>query len=87
MGHFRDPNIVVLWLGLSGTTGQWGHVSGVVLDRDPSVLLPRSGHDLVMIYPIVLSWLDVLGRLYPPVSGEDTRGARVGLAPPPQRPN
>jgi hypothetical protein len=35
-----------LWL--FGPTGQWGHVSGVVLDRDSLVLLPLSGHGLVM---------------------------------------
>jgi hypothetical protein len=58
MGHFRDPNAEVLRLGLSGPTGQWGHVSDFVLDRDPSVLLPRSGHDLVMICPIMTLWLD-----------------------------
>jgi hypothetical protein len=33
-----------LRLGLSGLTSQRGYVSGVMLDRDPSVLLPRSGH-------------------------------------------
>jgi hypothetical protein len=43
-----------------------------VLDRDPSVLLPQSGHGLVMIYPIVLSWLDNT-RSAPPSS----RGVRL----------
>jgi hypothetical protein len=37
-------------LGLFGPTGQWGYVSGVVLDRDPSVLLPRSGYGSVKSY-------------------------------------
>jgi hypothetical protein len=35
-------------LGLSGPTGQWGYVSSVVFDRDPSVLLSQPRHGLVM---------------------------------------
>jgi hypothetical protein len=37
-------------LGLFGPTGQWGYVSGVVFDRDPSVSLPRSRHGSVKSY-------------------------------------
>jgi hypothetical protein len=44
--------------GVVWSTGQRGYVSGVVLDRDPSIPLPRSGHGLVMIYPIAPSWID-----------------------------
>jgi hypothetical protein len=47
-----------LRLGMSGHSGQWGYVSNVVLDRDPSVPLPWSGHGLVIICPIMPSWLD-----------------------------
>jgi hypothetical protein len=38
-----------LQLELTGLTGQRGYIFIVVLDRDPSVLLPWSRHDLVMI--------------------------------------
>jgi hypothetical protein len=58
MGHCRASDVESLWLGLTGSTSQQGYVSSVVLDRDPSVLLPRSGHDLEMIGLIVLSWYD-----------------------------
>jgi hypothetical protein len=60
-----------LRLGLTGAsaTSQRGYVSGVVLDRDPSVLLPRSGHGLVMICLIVLSWLDSIRLALPPCRG------------------
>jgi hypothetical protein len=54
----ETPMLGSLRLGLCGPTAQWGFISVVVLDRDPLVLLPRSGHDLVMICSIVLSWLD-----------------------------
>jgi hypothetical protein len=37
-----------LWLELASPIGQWGHVSSIMLDRDPSVPLPWSGHGLVM---------------------------------------
>jgi hypothetical protein len=37
-----------LWLGLFYLTGQRGYIFIVVLDRDPLVPLPRSGHGLVM---------------------------------------
>jgi hypothetical protein len=47
-----------LWLGLTGPTSQRGNAFEVVLGRDPSVLLPRSGHSLAMICLIVPSWLD-----------------------------
>jgi hypothetical protein len=52
-GTVETPMLRSPRLGLSGLTGQRGYVSGVVLDRDPSVPLPRSGHGLVMICPIV----------------------------------
>jgi hypothetical protein len=58
-----------LWLGLTGPTSQRGYVSGVVLDKDPSVLLPWSGHGLVMIYLIVSSWLDSTRSALPPSKG------------------
>jgi hypothetical protein len=45
-----------LCLGLSGLIGQRGYISGVVLDRDPSVPLPWSGHSSVM--SIMPTWLD-----------------------------
>jgi hypothetical protein len=67
MGHCRDPDVEVLWLGLTGPTGQWGYVSDIVLDRDSSVLLPWSGHDLVMICLIMPSWLDSTRSALPPV--------------------
>jgi hypothetical protein len=38
------PMLRSLQLGLTGPTGQWRYVYDVVLDRDPSVMLPRSGH-------------------------------------------
>jgi hypothetical protein len=37
-----------LWLGLSSLTGQRAYVSGIVLDRDPSIPLPWSRHGLVI---------------------------------------
>jgi hypothetical protein len=54
-----------LRLELYGPTGQRGYVSDVVLDRDPLVLLPWSRHGLVMICPIVLSWLKSIGSTLP----------------------
>jgi hypothetical protein len=56
-----------LWLGLTGPTGQRGNVSDVVLGRDPSVLLPWSGHGLAMINLIMPSWLDSTRLALPPV--------------------
>jgi hypothetical protein len=44
----KTPMLRSLRLGLSDPTGQWGHVSDIVLDRDYSVLLPQSGHSSVM---------------------------------------
>jgi hypothetical protein len=54
----ETPILGSLRLGLCSPTGQWRFVSVVVLDRDPLVLLSRSEHGLVMICPIVPSWLD-----------------------------
>jgi hypothetical protein len=45
-----------------------------VLDRDPSVPLPWSGHGLVMICPIVLSWLDKIMSTLP-----SSRGVRLSV--------
>jgi hypothetical protein len=48
-------------LELTGPTGQRGtlqNVSGVMPDRDPSILFPRFRHGLVMIRLITLSWLN-----------------------------
>jgi hypothetical protein len=61
----ETPMLRSLWLGLSGLTSQPRYVSSVVLDRDPLIPLPRSGHGLVMIYPIVLPWLDNTGSTLP----------------------
>jgi hypothetical protein len=63
--NVETPMLRSLWLGLSGPTSQRGYVSNIVLDRDPSIPLPRSGHGLVMIYPIVLPWLDSIGSALP----------------------
>jgi hypothetical protein len=60
----ETPMLRSLWLGLTDPISQWGYVSGFVLDRYPSVLLPWSGHSLVMICLIVLSWLDSIRCLY-----------------------
>jgi hypothetical protein len=48
MGYCRDPDVEVSTVVVVWSTGQWGHVSSVVLDRDSLVLLPLSGHGLVM---------------------------------------
>jgi hypothetical protein len=56
VGHCRDHDVRSLCLGLSGPIGQRGYVSGVMLDRDPSVLLPWSRHSSVM--SIMPTWLD-----------------------------
>jgi hypothetical protein len=54
-----------LRLGLCGPTGQREYIFGIVLDRDPSVPLPRSRHGLGTICPIVSSWLGSTGSALP----------------------
>jgi hypothetical protein len=44
----ETPVLRSLWLGLFGSTGQRGYVSGIVLDRDPSIPLPWSGNGSMM---------------------------------------
>jgi hypothetical protein len=58
MGHCRDPDAEVLVAEVVRSHGQRGCICGVVLDKDPSVSLPRSGHGLVMVYHIVPTWPD-----------------------------
>jgi hypothetical protein len=44
----ETPMLRSLRSGSSGPTGQLGYVSGVVLERDPSVSLPQFRHGSVM---------------------------------------
>jgi hypothetical protein len=44
----ETPMLRSLQSGSFGPTGQLGYVSGVVLERDPSVSLPQSRHGSVM---------------------------------------
>jgi hypothetical protein len=44
----ETPVLRSLQLGLFGSTGQRGYISGIVLDRDPSILLPWSGNGSMM---------------------------------------
>jgi hypothetical protein len=48
----ETPVLRSLPLGSSDLTGQRGYISDVVLDRDPSVPLPWSGHGLVTSYRV-----------------------------------
>jgi hypothetical protein len=72
MGQCRDcdaevPTAVVVW-------SHWSvgiHIC-IVFDRDPSILLPRSGHGLVMVCSLVPSWRDSTRSALP-----SSRGVRL----------
>jgi hypothetical protein len=58
MGHSRDRDAEATTVAVVRSHWSAGIRIYIMFDRDPSVLLPPSGHGLVIVCPIVLSWRD-----------------------------